>query len=239
MTSMRFSTPARPTACAAEDAARVGRKQQLQGDAFGAGIVGGVVGGMGVGLLEGDAGPAERFLARPGHGQGQIEDADHGGSLRAAEVGVAAADHVGGDAALAIGRPGQRDQGRLAGDEIADLDGVADREDVPDRWCASGRRRGCRRSAPVPSPASRASRVSGRMPTATMTNRATIRSPLWVTTADRLLGPRLEGGHAVAQPQIDPLPAQFLMDGSDHLGIDRRHHLAGEFQERHVQACAG
>ena len=69
---------------------------------------------MGVRLLEGDAGPAERFLGRPGHGQGQIEDADHGGALRAAEMGVAAANHVGGDAALAIGRPGQRHQAPAA-----------------------------------------------------------------------------------------------------------------------------
>ena len=134
----------------AQHAAGVGRKQQLQRDPLGAGIVRSVVHRVGVRFLEGDAGPAERFLGRAGHGQRQVEDADHGRALRAAEMGVAAADHVGGDAALAIGRPGQRNQRRLAGHEVADLDRVADRENVPDRWCASGRRRGCRRSARSP-----------------------------------------------------------------------------------------
>ena len=52
---------------------------------------------------------------------------------------------------------------------------------------------------------------------------------------DRIVGPRLERGHRLAQPQIDPLPAQFLVDGGDHLGVHRRHDLVGEFQQRHVE----
>ena len=79
---------------------------------------------------KGDAGLVQRFLGGAGHGERQVEDADDGRPLRAAVVGVVPADHVGGHAALPIGRTGQRDQGRQAAHEIANLDGVADGENV-------------------------------------------------------------------------------------------------------------
>ena len=44
--------------------------------------------------------------------------------------GVAAQGVVGGDAALAIGRAGQRNHGGEAADQVLDLDGVADGVDV-------------------------------------------------------------------------------------------------------------
>ena len=74
--------------------------------------------------------PLERFLADAGPGGGAAKQADDRGALGAAVTGIASGDHVGGDAALPVRRPGQRNQAPLAGDEVLDLDGIADGEDV-------------------------------------------------------------------------------------------------------------
>ena len=52
------------------------------------------------------------------------------------------------------------------------------------------------------------------------------------------LRPRLDRGHGIAQPQIDPLPAQLLVDRGDHLGIHRRHHLVAQLQQRDVDRAS-
>ncbi len=94
----------------------------------------GVVGGVGQGV---DVDPAERGL---GGGQrrgspadtrcGHAEDLHHARPQRTAVAAVAATDVLGRDAALAIGRPGQRDQGRLTAHTVGDRDRVAHREDA-------------------------------------------------------------------------------------------------------------
>ena len=95
--------------------------------------------GVGVRLFKRDIGFPQRFLRRTGHGQGQIKEADNGRSLRAAEMDIAAANCVSGDAALPIGWAGQGDQRRPTAGELADLDGVAHRKDVRVARCASDR----------------------------------------------------------------------------------------------------
>ena len=130
ITSIRLSTPA-GRGPVREHAAGVGRKQQLQRNPLSAGIIRGVMVRVDVRFLERDAGLAKRFLGLAGHGQRQIEDADDGRALRTTEMGGSATDDVGGHAALAVCRAGQRNQRRTPGDEITDLGGVADRENVP------------------------------------------------------------------------------------------------------------
>ena len=72
----------------------------------------------------------ERLLVDAGPGHGAAEGAEDRGALRAAEVRVAAGDDVGGDAALPVGRTGERHQAVLAGQAVLLLDRVADGEDV-------------------------------------------------------------------------------------------------------------
>jgi hypothetical protein len=106
-------------------------EQQLQPDHLCARVVAGVGVREDVDLLVvGVAEPLERLLARAGPRRRAAEQADDRGALRAAEARIAPGDHVGRDPPLPIGRPGQRHQAPLAGDDILDLDGVADREDV-------------------------------------------------------------------------------------------------------------
>ena len=59
-----------------------------------------------------------------------LEDLTDRGALRPAVTGVAPGNHIGRDPALPVRRPGQRDERPLAGDEVLDLDRVADGEDV-------------------------------------------------------------------------------------------------------------
>ena len=66
---------------------------------------------MDVDLLVSAAHPLEALFAEPRHADGQVEDLADRGALRAAIGAVAAEDVVGGDAALAVGGAGQRDQG--------------------------------------------------------------------------------------------------------------------------------
>ena len=114
------------------------------------------------------------FSLTPVHAAAGAEHADDRGALGAAEARVAAGDRVRGDAALAVRRPGQRDETRLAGDGVLHFDRVADREDVRVRWSASARRRGCRRArrsrarpiSPARCPGARRARGSRRRPDA-------------------------------------------------------------------------
>ena len=192
---------------------------------------------MDVRFLEGDAGGEKRFLGLAGHGERQVEDADDGRALRAAEMGVAAANHVGGDPPLPIGRAGQRHQRRPAGDEVADFDRVAHRENVRvagahlvvNMDAAGGadlqaRLAGEFRVGPHAHPQDH--QVGGESLVVLGHHR------------DRLLRPRLEGAHRVAQAKINPLPPQLLVQRLDHLRIGRRHHLIGQLQQRDGDAAA-
>ena len=53
---------------------------------------------------------SKELLAGAGLGDRTLEDLADRGALRAAETGVAPGNHIGRDAALPVGRPGQRDQ---------------------------------------------------------------------------------------------------------------------------------
>ena len=106
-------------------------EQELHRDRLGAGVVPGVRVRIQIDLLEVAVTEAlERLLVGAGPCDRRAEQPDDGGALGAAETRVAPADDVGRDPGLAVRRPGERDQAPLTGDEIPDLDGVADREDV-------------------------------------------------------------------------------------------------------------
>ena len=74
--------------------------------------------------------PGEQLFVDAGRGDRGPEDPDDRGALGAAETGVPPGNHVGRDPALPVRRPGERDQGPFAGDEILDFDRVADGENV-------------------------------------------------------------------------------------------------------------
>ena len=115
----------------AEETAVGFAEEDFRRDVLGAGIVARVRIRVEVDLLEiRVAKLREDLLADAGLGDHALEDLADRGALRAAETGVAPGDHFGRDAALAVGRPGQRDERPLAGDEILDFDRVAHGEDI-------------------------------------------------------------------------------------------------------------
>ena len=91
---------------------------------------------------------------------------------------------------------------------------------------------------PISSPASRASRVSGLMPTARITNSAANRSSFCVTTVIVSSGPGSKAATALPSRSSTPCRSSSSLDRRDHLGVDRRHDLAGHFQQRDGDAAA-
>ncbi len=73
---------------------------------------------------------AERLLGLAGGRGGHVEHAHNRRRLRAAIAALASEDVIGGNAALAVGRPGQRHLHRRAEGPAAHLDGIAHGVDV-------------------------------------------------------------------------------------------------------------
>ncbi len=172
--------------------------------------------------------------ANPG-GRG-VEQADDRSALRATEAGLAPGNHVGSDASLTIGWPGQRDQAPFAGHEILDLDDIADGENV-------------RVAGPHllvdADPATLTDLEAGRL------GQRGIRADpegndhdvggvslagfrLHLECAVRCL---LEAGHAVIECQPDAMPLDVVLDDARHLRIERRQELIEHFDEGHVEAA--
>ena len=70
------------------------------------------------------------LVGQAGAGNGEVGHLQDEGVLSAGVRAVLAADDVGNQAALLVGRACQRHDGRLAGDAVGDLNGVADGIDV-------------------------------------------------------------------------------------------------------------
>ncbi len=81
-------------------------------------------------LVVGVAEPLKSLLADAGPGRCGSEKPNNGGALGAAEMRLAPADHIGRNASLSIGRPGQRHERRFTGYEILDFDCISDGEDI-------------------------------------------------------------------------------------------------------------
>src|SRR5262249_49869447 len=97
---------------------------------LGARVVTGVMRGVNVDLAVRPFGPAQHLLRGPGQRRRPLENPHDGSALRAPVTGIPPEDVVGGDAALAVGRNGQRPLRRLAGYKVLDLDGVSNRIDI-------------------------------------------------------------------------------------------------------------
>ena len=85
---------------------------------------------MNVDLAIGPLGSAQDLFGSPGHRRRPVENPHDGRALRSPVAGSPPEDVVGGDAALAVRRAGQRHLGRLAGHEVLNFDGVSDRVDI-------------------------------------------------------------------------------------------------------------
>ena len=108
-------------------------KQELQGDRRGAGIISGMVEGMEMNGLIGEAIFPGRFFVQPRRGRLQIEDLDDGRPQRPRIAGVETADVVRGDAGLFVGGTRQRNEHRHPPHQVGRLHGIADGED---EWIA-------------------------------------------------------------------------------------------------------
>src|SRR5688572_6388769 len=86
--------------------------------------------GMNVNLVKWAISPSHRLFRSPGDRGRAVEDADNCGALRAAEFDGTSKNVVGSDSALTIGRSRQRNLHWVAGNEILDLNGVADRINI-------------------------------------------------------------------------------------------------------------
>ncbi len=95
-----------------------------------AGVIAGMAGRVEVYGIKWQAGGPGGAFVEAGGGNGKIKQLEHGGALRAAVTLVRPAEVVCGQAALLIGRPGQRHIAGQVCDGIADGDGVAHGVDI-------------------------------------------------------------------------------------------------------------
>ena len=180
--------------------------------------------------------PAERLLADAGPGGRAAEQPDDRRALGAAEAGVAPGDHVGRDAALPVGRPGQRDERRIAGDVVLDLDGIADGEDVRvagahlvvDAGSRRARRSRARPSSPARSPGARRCRGPRCRPGWPV--------PDSREDLERAAGSLPEAADVVVECEPDAVLRQMALDVARHLRVHRRHELTPALDQRHLEA---
>ena len=166
-TSMRLSTPSVPDRLCAQDLPVLRVEEQLQAERARAGVVAGVAGRVDVDLLVAPPDPLQRpSRSGPGHADGEVEDLADGRALRLVVDAVAAEGVVGGDAALAVGRAGQRNQSTRCRRRSPSPPPRRRRRRCRGRWCACGRRPAMPPRSPSASPASCARLVSGRTPMA-------------------------------------------------------------------------
>src|SRR6516225_6117024 len=88
------------------------------------------MGRMNIDLAKWQLGAAQGFFRGAGERRSSVEYADNGSPLCAPIANRAAENVVSGDSTLAIGGTGKRHLSRLARNHVADLDGVADGENV-------------------------------------------------------------------------------------------------------------
>jgi len=181
------------------------------------------------------AGPTERLLAGAGPGDGAAEQPDDRRPLGAAVPRVAPRDDVGSDAPLPVGRPGERDERRSAGDVVRDLDGIADGEDVrvarvhllvdEDATPLADRQTSALREADLGAYAD--PEDDDVRPECRLGPREDVERPV-------LRLPDLRD--VVAEHEANAVALHVLLDVARHLGVDGGHHLGTTLDERHLQA---
>ncbi len=187
-------------------------------------------------LVVGVPEPPQRPLVRSRPGDRGTEQPDDGGALRAAEMRVASGDHLGRDAALPVRRAGERHQAPLAGHDVANLDGVADGEDVgvarahlvvdPDAAELSdldARRRGERGVGPHPEGEDHEVR---RVP-GTGLGRDDERSTVCL----------FETGDPVADHHVHAVQPEEVLHELAVLVVERGEHLVGQLDDGHVEVA--
>ena len=180
----------------------------------------------------------QHLLAGAGLADLALEDLADRRALRAAVARVAAGDDVGRDAALPVGRPGERDERPLAGDEVLHLDRVADGEDV----------RVARAHVLVHADAAAlADLEAGRLRERGLRPHADgedddvgrVRLAGLGQHLERAVGGLPEPGHAVVELEMHAVLHQVALDQARHLGVERRHHLVELLDERHLEPEVG
>ena len=167
--------------------------------------------------------PRLRFV-EAGAGGGEVERLEDGGADRAvvglAGGGVAGEHVVGRDARLAVGRPRERDQRRLARDAMDDLDRVADGEDV---GIGSGEMRVDLDPARWPEFEPRLAReLCFRADADRHDDDVSVDALAARQEHDDMVGPVLEMLDLVAEVELDRLVAEVRMDDRRHLLVEWR-----------------
>ena len=188
---------------------------------------------MDINLFIGDLVAFQLLFIEAGRSCRHVEDLEHGAALDAFERDLFAAGIVGGDAALLVGRSGERDQGRIVADEMLDLDRITDGQDV---------RVGGGQVLVDLDAASDAEFEPGVLGQATVGRDADRENDqigfdrLAIGQFDRQAAGRIcvEGGRAGVEEELEPLLAHVLVQESSHIRIDRGHDLVGEFNQRNI-----
>ena len=156
-------------------------------------------------------------------------------ALRAAKTRVASGDHVGRDAALPVGRPGQRDEARFTGDGVIHLDRIAHGEDV-----GIGRAHlvvDANAAAFADLQAGRAREVGvGTHPEREDHDVGRIHLPGLRAHAQRAFTALFERGHAVVELNANAVPNEVIFHRPRHVLVERPQHLVGHLDERDVEA---
>ena len=216
----------------AQEAARVGRIGQLDGQGQRAGIVAGMARRVGHRRAEGDALARQPLGRQPDRSHREVEHLGYRRAERAFIALAAAEGHVvGGDAGLAVGRPGQVVEPRASRQGMGKLYGVAHGIDV-------GRRGGQRRVHPDAARLADAqSRLAGQphgRPHADGEQDEV--GPDHIAAAQHDVDapvPGAERRDGLFKAQADALGHEMAGHGRRHRVVERSHHLVAHLDERH------
>lgn len=190
-----------------------------------------------VNLAKWPAGSDERLLARAGQREGHVEDPQDGSPLRASVAAPASVQVIGGDASLAVGWTGQRHLRGGLQDEIAHLDGVADRIDI-----RVARLHLVVHANPATGtdfqPRARRQLVLGTHADAEHDDVGGQRRAGLRRGDQPAVGMCGEGRHGIAQQQADASFPQMRRGVRRHLAIPGRQDLIGQFEDGRGHASA-
>ena len=143
------------------------------------------------------------------------------------------ADDVGGDAPLLVGRPGERDERVVAGDEVAHLHGVAHGVDVLDAGLHAIVHGDAALDAPLKPRRVGEGRI-GRDADGQHHHVGAQRLFAGQEHLDAVLA-CFEALHGTAQRQVHPVGAHLLVDKGGHVGVEGVHEVARPLHDGHVQ----
>ena len=218
-----------------QDPAVRGVEDELEADRLRAGVVRGVVERVQVDAPVGPARPLQGGLRGAGHGKRQLEHLADRGALRRRVAARPPEDGVGRDAALAVRRPGERDEGPGVADEVSHLHGVAH---GPDGRVARAHLR-------VDANAAGRAQLQPRFPgEARLRPHADGHQHQAAGDAGAVRQAReeavvagLERLHRHPEPQVDAVAAQLVVQRRHHLGVGDAHHLRQALHQHDVRAA--